>query len=132
MLGAATAAGAYLYYETFDNVQRQFEILSSLGQTIAPVLGPETSHSLAVFAAKIGLVPKENRPDDPVLRTRVLGKDFSNPIGEQGLAKGVDLPDQVQVEGSKLVCGDVTEGRTDWVWVQLLIKTVPISWVLRL
>lgn len=50
-------------------------------------LDPEFAHRLAVLAAARGWVPKEKRPDLPILGLEVWGKKFSNPIG---LAAGFD------------------------------------------
>jgi dihydroorotate dehydrogenase len=50
-------------------------------------LEPERAHRLTVRALAMGLGPAQRRPDDPVLRTRVLGLDFPNPLG---LAAGFD------------------------------------------
>jgi len=50
-------------------------------------LEPERAHRLTVRALAMGLGPAQRRPDDPVLRTRVFGLDFPNPLG---LAAGFD------------------------------------------
>src|SRR5690242_10766011 len=50
-------------------------------------LSPETAHHAVLFALEHGLVGQRAGPDDPVLKTRVWGLDFSNPIG---LAAGFD------------------------------------------
>ncbi len=57
---------------------------------VGPVLrsiDPETAHGLTVKALSRGLVPPVREKDDPILRTRVLGLDFANPVG---LAAGFD------------------------------------------
>lgn len=51
------------------------------------LLDPEDAHKLAIFAAKHGLVPRENRPDLTILHVKVWGREFTNPIG---LAAGFD------------------------------------------
>lgn len=62
--------------------------LESLGMGVLRGLPPELAQHLALFALRSGLVTgSESRPDDPILRQRVLGLDFSNPIG---LAAGAD------------------------------------------
>ncbi len=50
-------------------------------------LPPETAHHAVLFALEHGLVGQRAAPDDPVLKTRVWGLDFTNPIG---LAAGFD------------------------------------------
>ncbi|PUZ49497.1 hypothetical protein GQ55_7G331000 [Panicum hallii var. hallii] len=51
------------------------------------MLDAEFAHSLAVKAAAHGFVPREKRPDPPVLGLDVWGRKFANPIG---LAAGFD------------------------------------------
>lgn len=41
----------------------------------------ETSHKIGILAAKLGLFPRETRPDPPSLRTTVWGREFPNPLG---------------------------------------------------
>ncbi|MGQ9366641.1 quinone-dependent dihydroorotate dehydrogenase [Azospirillum sp. ST 5-10] len=62
---------------------------------VGPVLrrfDPETAHHLSILSLAMGLGPVEREPDDPVLRTRVWGLDFANPVG---LAAGYDKNAQV-------------------------------------
>ena len=57
---------------------------------VGPVLrsfDPETAHGLTIKALSSGLMPPVRDKDDPILRTRVLGLDFANPVG---LAAGFD------------------------------------------
>ncbi|CAN0919849.1 Dihydroorotate dehydrogenase (quinone), mitochondrial, partial [Linum grandiflorum] len=51
------------------------------------LLDPETAHRLAVLAAARGWIPREKRPDPPILELQVWGRKFSNPVG---LAAGFD------------------------------------------
>lgn len=51
------------------------------------LLDAEVAHRLAVSAAAHGLVPREKRPDPPILNLEVWGRKFANPIG---LAAGFD------------------------------------------
>lgn len=51
------------------------------------LLDPEVAHRLAVSAAARGWVPREKRPDHPILGLEVWGRRFSNPIG---LSAGFD------------------------------------------
>jgi dihydroorotate dehydrogenase len=50
-------------------------------------LPPETAHHAVLFALEHGLVGARREPDDPILKTRIMGLEFSNPIG---LAAGFD------------------------------------------
>jgi dihydroorotate dehydrogenase len=50
-------------------------------------LDPEVAHGLTLRALERGLGPRSREPDDPILATRVWGRDFANPIG---LAAGFD------------------------------------------
>lgn len=51
------------------------------------LLDPEFAHNLGVSAAARGWVPREKRPDVPILGLEVWGRKFSNPVG---LAAGFD------------------------------------------
>jgi dihydroorotate dehydrogenase len=51
------------------------------------LLDPEYAHPLAVKTAAHGFLPREKRPDTPVLGLEVWGRKFANPIG---LAAGFD------------------------------------------
>jgi len=50
-------------------------------------LDPETAHKLAIFALECGLAPRRDDDNDDVLRQRLWGLDFPNPVG---LAAGFD------------------------------------------
>jgi dihydroorotate dehydrogenase len=50
-------------------------------------IDPEKAHELAVALAKLGWIPRDRSPDDPVLETHIFHKTISNPIG---LAAGLD------------------------------------------
>ncbi len=51
------------------------------------LLDPETAHNLTLQALVRGLGPRAAAPDDPVLASRVWGRDFANPFG---IAAGFD------------------------------------------
>ncbi len=57
-----------------------------LGQVLS-ALPPEAAHRLTIRALGAGLVPGGREADDPLLRTRVWGLEFPNPIG---LSAGFD------------------------------------------
>ena len=50
-------------------------------------LDPETAHSLALMALSMGLAPPVATAPRPILKTRVWGMEFTNPVG---LAAGFD------------------------------------------
>lgn len=57
-------------------------------------MDPETAHRMAVAALARGLVPGVPHVESPVLRTRVWGRDFANPIGmAAGFDKHAECPD---------------------------------------
>ena len=66
-----------------------------------PLVGPllrsldaERAHGLTIKALKAGLVPPASLPDDPILRVKVWGRDFPNPIGlAAGFDKNAEVPD---------------------------------------
>ena len=61
-----------------------------LGQILS-VLPPEAAHRLTIRALRAGLAPRRREVDDPLLRTRVWGLEFPNPIGlSAGFDKGAE------------------------------------------
>ncbi|ERN09388.1 dihydroorotate dehydrogenase (quinone), mitochondrial [Amborella trichopoda] len=87
MLGLVIAGGAYV--STVDEATFSGWLFSAtkLVNPFFALLDPETAHRLAIAAAARGLVPREKRPDPPILGVEVWGRKFSNPIG---LAAGFD------------------------------------------
>lgn len=61
--------------------------LFPLARPLLHALPPEAAHSLTLRALCAGLGPVASGDGDPILRTRVWGRDFANPIG---LAAGFD------------------------------------------
>jgi dihydroorotate dehydrogenase len=59
----------------------------ALARPILQRLDPEQAHDLTLLALRSGVVRGAPAPDDPVLKTRVFGLDFPNPVG---LAAGFD------------------------------------------
>ena len=59
----------------------------ALARPVLSRLDPERAHHLTILALRSGLVRGASEPDDPILRTCVLGLEFPNPIG---LAAGFD------------------------------------------
>ena len=58
-----------------------------LAQALLRRLDPESAHDLSLWLLRCGLGPRSPGPDDPILATRVWGREFPNPIG---LAAGFD------------------------------------------
>jgi dihydroorotate dehydrogenase len=64
----------------------------ALARPILHRLDPERAHHLTILALRSGLVRGAPAPDAPILKTRIFGLDFSNPIG---LAAGFDKDAEV-------------------------------------
>ena len=64
----------------------------TLARPILRRLDPEQAHRLTILALRSGLVRGAPTPDDPILTTRVFGRDFANPVG---LAAGFDKDAEV-------------------------------------
>ena len=64
----------------------------ALARPLLHWLDPEQAHHLTLLALRSGLVRGAPELDDPVLKTRVFGLDFPNPIG---LAAGFDKDAEV-------------------------------------
>lgn len=86
-IGLAIAGGAYV--STVDEATFCGWLFSAtkLVNPFFALLDPEFAHTLAVSAAARGWVPREKRPNPPILQLEVWGRKFSNPIG---LAAGFD------------------------------------------
>lgn len=66
--------------------------LYRLARPALNLLDPERAHDLTIRALKLGLVRTPHAAEDPILRTRIWGLDFPNPVG---LAAGFDKDAQV-------------------------------------
>ena len=77
--GTATAAGVVAAYKN-DLTQLQFDTFSAFGPFLR-LLDAESSHNVAVWTAKHGIVPRDRRPDITSLGISVWGREFPNPIG---------------------------------------------------
>jgi dihydroorotate dehydrogenase len=63
------------------------DCLAAAGTALLRALPPNAAHRAALAVLRLGLAPRGARIDDPVLRSRVFGLDFANPVG---LAAGFD------------------------------------------
>jgi len=70
----------------------------------------ELAHNLTVAALKTGLVPHQPSYNDPILATRLWGRDFKNPVGlAAGFDKNAEVPDAMLGQGFGFVeIGSVT------------------------
>ena len=59
------------------------------------MINPETAHGLAVRALELGIVPKPPAVNDDVLKVRLWGMEFPNPVG---LAAGFDKDARVYAQ----------------------------------
>ncbi|AWK87638.1 quinone-dependent dihydroorotate dehydrogenase [Azospirillum thermophilum] len=84
--------------------------LFSLSRPVVFLLDPEQAHGLTIRALRAGVVPMGRNSDDPVLRTRVCGLDFANPIGmAAGFDKNAEVLDPMLRMGFGFVeAGSVT------------------------
>ena len=70
-------------------------------------LSPEDAHHASLWALEHGLVGVRAEPEDPILKTRVFGLEFANPIG---LAAGFDKDARVVDAMLRLGFGFVEAG----------------------
>jgi dihydroorotate dehydrogenase len=57
-------------------------------------LSPERAHDLTIRALAGGAFPRRAAPDDPILATRLWGRDVPNPLGlAAGFDKNAEVPD---------------------------------------
>jgi len=73
-------------------------------------LDPETAHRTAILALRLGLVPRPEPFDDPLLHTRVWDLDFRSPLGlAAGFDKDAEVVDAMLAMGFGFVeAGSVT------------------------
>ncbi|CAN6485985.1 unnamed protein product [Victoria cruziana] len=87
MLGVVIAGGAYVSTADEATFSGWLFDATKLVNPLFALLDPETAHRLAISAAARGFIPREKRPDPPILEVEVWGQKFSNPLG---LAAGFD------------------------------------------
>lgn len=69
-------------------------MLADLAVSLLRCLPPETAHRATIRALRLGLAPAGGGEDDPVLRTRLFGRELPNPIGlAAGFDKNAEVPD---------------------------------------
>lgn len=91
MAGANHQAG-----KTPETVPRFYQTLRPL----AFALPPEAAHRLAFSAFRLAALAAQGVKDDPVLKTRVAGLVFSNPVGmAAGFDKDAEIPETLAKAG---------------------------------
>jgi dihydroorotate dehydrogenase len=83
-----------------------FDLYALVGPLLR-CLPPEGAHRAAICALRLGLVPGDPAPDDPILACRVWGRDLANPLG---LAAGFDKDAEVVDAALRLGFGFVEAG----------------------
>uniref|UniRef100_A0AAV1VBF4 Dihydroorotate dehydrogenase (quinone), mitochondrial n=1 Tax=Peronospora matthiolae TaxID=2874970 RepID=A0AAV1VBF4_9STRA len=86
-IGGCAAMAAVAAY---NGVSPHEWIIRQLMDPLMPVLrlfDPEVSHQIAVQCARLGLTPKDPALDPKLLHVKVLGLEFTNPLG---IAAGFD------------------------------------------
>ncbi|XP_022726959.1 dihydroorotate dehydrogenase (quinone), mitochondrial-like isoform X2 [Durio zibethinus] len=86
-IGLIIAGGAYVGTVDEETFCGWLFSATKLVNPFFALLDAEVAHRLAVSAAARGWVPREKRPDPPILGLEVWGRKFSNPIG---LSAGFD------------------------------------------
>ncbi|KAK9115524.1 hypothetical protein Sjap_014471 [Stephania japonica] len=86
-LGLVIAGGAYASTVDEGTFCGWLFSATKLVNPFFAYLDPEVAHRLGVSAAARGWVPREKRPDLPILGLEMWGRKFSNPVG---LAAGFD------------------------------------------
>lgn len=73
-------------------------------------LDPEDAHRAAILGLRLGLGPREDGPDDPILATTIAGLTLPNCVGlAAGFDKDAEVPDAMLGAGFGFVeCGTVT------------------------
>jgi len=84
--------------------------LARLAVLCLRLLPPERAHRSAIRLIGSGLVRPRREPDDAILKTRVFGLDFPNPVGlAAGFDKDAEVPDAMLALGLGFVeVGTVT------------------------
>ena len=69
-------------------------LLFNLGPPLLRLLPPETAHRLTIAALTSGIAPQRAEPDPRILRVKLWGRSFPNPIGlAAGFDKNAEVPD---------------------------------------
>ncbi|KAL0118169.1 hypothetical protein PUN28_009083 [Cardiocondyla obscurior] len=91
----AVTSSAVALFGGISLYQGNEKFYTDVAMPVVQLINPEIAHNLAVKALKYGLVPKQRTEDSKLLKTTMLGLEFSNPIG---MAAGFDKQGEA-VEG---------------------------------
>jgi dihydroorotate dehydrogenase len=85
-------------------------LFQSLSLEALARMDPETAHGATIAALRLGLVPNQEEPDPPELKTTLAGLDLSNPVGmAAGFDKNGEVPRPLALMGFGMVeVGTVT------------------------
>ena len=85
-------------------------IVDALAMPLLRALDAERAHRAAIAALRLGRPFLRARPDDPILATRLWGRDFPNPLGlAAGFDKHAEVPDALLALGfGSVEIGSVT------------------------
>jgi dihydroorotate dehydrogenase len=85
-------------------------LVQDAGLALLRRIDPERAHGLTIAALKAGLGPRQGRPDDPVLATRLAGLELPSCVGlAAGFDKHAETADAMRRVGFGFVeCGTVT------------------------
>nr|CAG4648022.1 EOG090X08P9 [Moina brachiata]SVE93093.1 EOG090X08P9 [Moina brachiata] len=81
LAGGSLAFAAFAIRDGNDKFFRDYVM------PVAKLLDPETAHRCAIYAMKYKIIAKQRVPDPPSLGVKVLGMNFTNPVG---IAAGFD------------------------------------------
>eukprot|EP00918_Siedleckia_nematoides_P021864 GHVU01047116.1.p1 GENE.GHVU01047116.1~~GHVU01047116.1.p1 ORF type:complete len:448 (-),score=65.07 GHVU01047116.1:374-1717(-) len=84
-----------------------FVLYDPVSALLRKVLDPEAAHKLVMITAKAGLLPRDNKKDEEMLRSTVMGLKFPNPVG---LAAGFDKDCEVPIELLRMGFGHIEVG----------------------
>ncbi len=75
-----------------------------LSRDLLLTLDPEQAHAATIMALRTGLVPAQETPDPPELRTELAGLPFTNPVGmAAGFDKNAEVPEPLARMGFGMV-----------------------------
>ncbi|KAG8235324.1 hypothetical protein J437_LFUL003607, partial [Ladona fulva] len=101
------SSGGFGVFSALNIYNENEQFYKNIVMPVVHRFNPETSHKLAVMAAKYGVIPKTKYKDPPTLGTKVWGIQFGNPLG---MAAGFDKHGEAVNGLSKMGFGFVEVG----------------------